>query len=87
MITTASPRNHELVKSLGADEAFDYRDPDVSNKIKQWTDARGFKDGVRLALDCVSTKESILLSANALGPKGGKVVTLCESLLVIPLGI
>ncbi|RLV92480.1 Uncharacterized protein JA1_003155 [Spathaspora sp. JA1] len=35
VITTASPKNHALLKSLGADHVFDYRDPDVVTKIKE----------------------------------------------------
>lgn len=34
VIATASPKNHELLKSFGASHCFDYRDPDVVNKIK-----------------------------------------------------
>ena len=37
MITTYSPRNFDLVKSLGADAAFDYNDPECAAKIKEYT--------------------------------------------------
>ena len=33
VVTTSSPKNFDLVKSLGANEAFDYRDPNVIDKI------------------------------------------------------
>lgn len=36
VVSTASPKNHELVKSFGADEVFDYRDPEVAEKIRDW---------------------------------------------------
>lgn len=34
MVTTCSPRNNDLVRSLGAQHVFDYRDKDVVGKIK-----------------------------------------------------
>jgi NADPH:quinone reductase-like Zn-dependent oxidoreductase len=36
VVTTASPHNFELVKSLGASAVFDYKDPNVSTKIQEW---------------------------------------------------
>lgn len=33
VFATASPKNHEYVKSLGASEVVDYRDPDVVSKL------------------------------------------------------
>lgn len=33
VVTTASPKNHDLMKSLGASQAFDYRSPTVVNDI------------------------------------------------------
>ncbi|KAL1947838.1 hypothetical protein VTO73DRAFT_13562 [Trametes versicolor] len=67
--TTASPRNFELVKSLGADAVFDYRDADVVAKIKQATG-----DSVTKAVDAISLKDSQRISAEVLAPAGGKVV-------------
>ncbi len=69
VVTTASPRNFELAKSLGADAVFDYRDADVVAKIKQATG-----DSVTKALDAISLKESQRISAEVLAPAGGKVV-------------
>lgn len=53
VITTASPRNHELLKSLGADAVFDYKDPDVSQKIKDWVKENGY-EGIEKAYDTIS---------------------------------
>ncbi|EMG48636.1 hypothetical protein SBY92_003959 [Candida maltosa Xu316] len=51
VITTASKKNHEFLKQLGADYVFDYNDPDVVDKIK--------KTGpVKFALDIISTPET-----------------------------
>lgn len=82
VISTASPRNHELVKSTGAEAVFDYKDPDVADKIKAWAESAGYKDGISLAFDTVSTAESLQLTAKSLGPKGGKIITLCTSSLL-----
>lgn len=35
VITTASPKNHDFVKSLGADEAYDYKDESTPDKIRE----------------------------------------------------
>lgn len=45
---TCSPRNFDYVKSLGADEAIDYREGDVYAKIRAWA-----PDGVDLVVDTV----------------------------------
>ncbi|MCJ1394788.1 hypothetical protein MMC18_007668 [Xylographa bjoerkii] len=49
VITTASPKNFELVKSYGADAFFDYHDPDCGEKIRTYT-----KNPLRYVLDCIS---------------------------------
>lgn len=35
VFVTASPAAHGLMRKLGADEVFDYRDPDVVDAIKK----------------------------------------------------
>jgi len=53
VITTASPRNFDLVRSLGATSVFDYRDEQVSAKIKsQWT-------SLKHAVDCIATEQTL----------------------------
>ncbi|KAI0760424.1 GroES-like protein [Fomes fomentarius] len=37
VVSTTSPRNFDLVKSLGASEVFDYKDPKLVSKIKRIT--------------------------------------------------
>jgi len=71
VVTTASPRNFDLVKSLGADVVFDYRDPELVQKVKATTG-----DSLKEALDAISVKDSQILSAHVIGPSGGKVVVL-----------
>lgn len=71
VVATASPRNFELVKSFGADEVFDYKDPEVVSKIKQATG-----DSITNAVDTISLKDSQRITAESLGPSGGKAVLL-----------
>jgi len=69
--TIASPRHHELLKSLGAEVVFDYKDPQWMQKIKTATN-----DSIHLALDCYSEGDSQIKSVKTLGPGKGKVWTL-----------
>ncbi|QKX60958.1 uncharacterized protein TRUGW13939_08104 [Talaromyces rugulosus] len=66
VITTCSPKNFELVKSLGAVEVFDYNDPECGKKIKEYT-----KNGLKYAWDCVSTPEAAEICAQALTSEPG----------------
>ncbi|KAI0636542.1 GroES-like protein [Trametes polyzona] len=68
VVTTASPHNHALVRSLGASAVFDYRDADVVQKIK---DVSG--DTIRSAFDTISVRSSQAISADVIAPGGGKV--------------
>lgn len=40
IITTASPKNFEYVKQLGAEEVFDYRAEDVEDQIVNWLQSK-----------------------------------------------
>ena len=76
VVTTASPRNFDLVRSLGASAVFDYHAPDV---VAQITAATG--DSLGKALDAAgSGKDSQGNTAEALGPSGGKVVLVSPSI-------
>ncbi|KAF3760258.1 putative zinc-binding oxidoreductase ToxD [Cryphonectria parasitica EP155] len=66
VVTTCSPRNFDLVKGLGADLVFDYKDPDVGQKIRQATSSR-----ITKVLDTVSVESSAAICAEAFGPDGG----------------
>lgn len=79
VVTTASPHNHGLLKKLGADATFDYKDPEVGEKIRAWAKEKGYESGVQKALDSVSESGSTSLIAKSLGPKGGKIVTLAPA--------
>lgn len=71
VITTCSPRNFEYVKSLGAQETFDYSSPTCSTDIKAFT-----KDSLSYVFDCISQGDSIRISVEAMGSSGGKYCTL-----------
>jgi len=71
--TTASPKNHQLLKDLGAELVLDYRDPEAPNKIHEWAEQYG---GLRHALDNISEKGSTKLTASAFGSQSGTIITL-----------
>ncbi|KAF8311462.1 GroES-like protein [Clavulina sp. PMI_390] len=67
VITTASPHSFDLVKSRGADVVFDYKDPEVSQKIKDWAKEQGYAEGILKGLDCISSHGSTTLATEAMG--------------------
>ncbi|KAI0376233.1 zinc-binding dehydrogenase [Hypomontagnella monticulosa] len=72
VIATGSPRNHQFLKSLGADAVVDYRDPNWPEEVRKLT-----HDGLELAFDCISEHGTPEAIATALSPtKGGHIVTI-----------
>lgn len=69
VITTASPKNFDLLKSFGADEVYDYRDPEVSKKIRESTGNKLTK-----AVDCVSEKGTVGFISEALSESEGGTI-------------
>jgi len=69
--TTASPKNHALMKELGAEVVFDYRDPDAPKKIKEWSEGK-----IRHGLDNISEHGSAQLSSACFSDEGGTLITL-----------
>ena len=74
VITTCSSHNFDFVKSLGAEAAFDYKDPECAKKIRSYTD-----DKLTHVFDCISEGESPKISAEAISSKGGVI-----SFLLVP---
>lgn len=70
-IVTCSPHSIELVKSYGAEAAFDYKDTDCASKIRAYT-----KNGLRYALDCITNRESIQICYGSIGRAGGRYTAL-----------
>jgi NADPH:quinone reductase-like Zn-dependent oxidoreductase len=71
VLTTASSKNFDLVKGLGADEVFDYRDEGVVEKIRAATD-----NALNIAIDTISEGKTPEQVTGAIGDKGGKVATI-----------
>jgi NADPH:quinone reductase-like Zn-dependent oxidoreductase len=68
VITTASPKNFNLVKDLGADEVFEYGDENVVEKIRAYTG-----NTLEIAIDTISEGKTPKQVTGAIGDKGGKV--------------
>lgn len=61
VLATCSPHNFEYVKSLGADEVFDYKSPTCAADIKAAT-----SNNLTFVWDCISTPESAAICAAAM---------------------
>lgn len=61
VVTTASPKNFDLVKSRGADAVFDYHDPECGQKIREYTN-----NSLQYVLDPICTEASFKICAEAL---------------------
>ncbi|KAI3400060.1 hypothetical protein diail_4598 [Diaporthe ilicicola] len=73
-VATCSPSSMDLVRSLGAVAAFDYRSPACGADIRRFTEGR-----LARVLDCapsVEGTESMRMCYAAIGPKGGRYVAL-----------
>ncbi|KAI1350371.1 GroES-like protein [Xylaria sp. FL0043] len=64
VIATASPRNFDYLKSLGADAVFDYKSPTVADDIRKYT-----TNTLKLAWDCTGFGGRI--AAGSLSTEGG----------------
>ena len=62
VIVTCSPRNFDLVKSFGADHAFDYKSPTCAEDIRKLTDNK-----LRYVWDTISEGTSPKICADAIG--------------------
>ena len=68
VITTASPKNFNLVKDLGADEVLDYGDESVVENIRAYT-----SNALEIAIDTISEGKTPKQVTGSIGSKGGKV--------------
>ena len=76
VFATASPAHHQYLRSLGAFDVFDYRDPAVVDKIA--ASARSAGTPIKLVFDTVSEGTAAKQSADVLaasGGAGGKLVS------------
>lgn len=69
VVAVAGARNHELVRSMGADEVVDYKDPEATiQKILEIT-----KGGVDIGLDTISEGKSYEISVKCFKEGGGRL--------------
>jgi len=80
--TTASSHHHEALKALGVEAVFDYKDPEVSKKIKDASNGK-----IKICLDGISEYGTTKLAAAALSDEGGTIVTLLPVKDEFPPGI
>lgn len=73
VVTTCSPRNFELVKSYGADAAFDYRDENCAEQVRQFTN-----NNLTHIFDCISEATSAKICADCMSTAGGKYSALLK---------
>ncbi|KJZ74019.1 Protein TOXD [Hirsutella minnesotensis 3608] len=66
VLTTCSPHNADMVKSLGADAVFNYHDPDCASQIRQHTG-----DKLTLAWDTISLPPSAKICSDSLSAGSG----------------
>ncbi|KAF7587032.1 hypothetical protein BBP40_007828 [Aspergillus hancockii] len=66
VLTTCSPQNFDLVKELGADAVFDYRDPNSAAEIRKYTN-----NNLKLVLDTISLEASAKYCDEAISTDGG----------------
>jgi NADPH:quinone reductase-like Zn-dependent oxidoreductase len=71
VITTASPRNADLLKSYGAKHVLDYSSPTIVEDISRLTGGR-----LEYIFDCISAEGSTQTAVKALPGAGGKVAIL-----------
>lgn len=80
VVATGSKKNHELLKSLGADAVVDYNDADWPEQVRKVT-----HDGLEHAFDCIAEKGTQEAIAKAMSPtKGGHIVGLLPHKLEHP---
>ncbi|WVF69587.1 hypothetical protein IAT40_004365 [Kwoniella sp. CBS 6097] len=70
VLVTASACHHARLRDLGADQCFDYKDPNVLNAIKEATGGQG----VFAAYDTACINGSTEICIDAIGPQGGNVM-------------
>ncbi|KAE8374909.1 chaperonin 10-like protein [Aspergillus bertholletiae] len=66
VLTTCSPHNFDLVKRLGADAVFDYKDPNSAAEVRKYTN-----NSLKLVLDTISLQASAEYCEQAMSTDGG----------------
>lgn len=71
VVTTASPKNFDYMRSLGADAVFDYKSPTLVDDVRKFTDGK-----LAYTWDCQAEGESGRICAEAMASSGGKYAAL-----------
>lgn len=72
ILATASPKQHEKLRSLGAKTSFDYNDKDVVASLF----LHGGATGIWLILDCIGSKFGSITPISQVAESGAKVAIL-----------
>jgi NADPH:quinone reductase-like Zn-dependent oxidoreductase len=75
LLTTASPRHHDLLKSYGTSQVFDYNDPDVTKAILA-SSTRGTEPTIPFILDCIGSQTGSVRPLARIAQRGSKVAVL-----------
>ena len=82
LLTTASRKHHENLKTLGAAKTFDYNDSDVTEQILKACDAtQPDKPAIPLILDCIGSQKGSVQPIANVAQKGAKVAILLPVIL------
>jgi hypothetical protein len=83
VVATASDKNHELIKSFGADAVFDYHDSNVVDKIRAFSGEKlttaldaigGSDDIVKDTFDCMARTRPVKVNISRPTPKYQEIV-------------
>ncbi|KAI8945068.1 hypothetical protein F4801DRAFT_150263 [Xylaria longipes] len=69
VVTTCSPHTFQLVESLGAEKAFDYKSPTCAQDIRTYT-----SDKLKYVMDIIAEARTLKLCYAAIGRAGGRYV-------------
>jgi threonine dehydrogenase-like Zn-dependent dehydrogenase len=72
VLATASSKQHDKLRGLGATALFDYRDPNAVDKLAQV----GGEEGIPLILDCIASQQGSLAPISRIAKSGAKVAAL-----------
>jgi len=77
LLTTASKKQHEYLKSIGAAAAFDYNDPDVTRSILRYAaNDCGREPAVPLILDCIGSQGGSVAPIAKIAQRRAKIAVL-----------
>ena len=80
LLTTASPKHHELLKSYGATQVFDYNDPDVTKSILA-SSSGSAEPTIPFIFDCIGSQNGSVRPLARIAQAGAKVAILLPVIL------